>query len=72
MANLSIYIKFIRKIEEVDPDGSQCEQCGDTCYLQQFKAGVWIENKNDPIEVWSATCCGSCEEWIREAMEQSK
>ncbi|AMV34375.1 hypothetical protein VN12_19780 [Pirellula sp. SH-Sr6A] len=72
MASLTIYVKFIRKIEEVDPDGSQCDQCGDMCYLQQYEAGVWIENKKNPIKVWAMTCCGSCEPLIREAFGEDE
>lgn len=64
MAN-SLFLKVIVGWQEVDPDGSECHGCGDTCYLSMVQAYYQIEGQQK--EFVDAVLCGSCDELMRDS-----
>lgn len=58
MANIATITVQLRW-DATQPDGSQCELCGDACYLTMFSAVVIVDGEESPIEP-AVVLCGSC------------
>lgn len=52
--------------ENVDPDGSECNLCGDPCYLTQVHVMARIGDFSSVIVV----LCGACSEMAQELAKE--